>query len=318
MTRKVRNSLILAKIETTVGTDSVPTAADNAILVSNQNVDTSFNNIDRALIRSYFGASEHLAGTRFVQITFDVELSGSGTAGNAPAYGPLLRMCGMAQTITAGQRVEYNPITNSLEAGTIYYYDDGVLHKALGCRGNVELKTGLGERPLMSYTFVGIDGGVTAAANPNGTFTAFRKPVVITDATAGDITLGCTYATGALTGGTTYKSRGMQVNLGNEAKHIPLLGGEEVDITGREVTGSCELMLAAADEVSFMTAINASDTISLGFTFGTSAGNRVLIHAPAVQRINPKKVDYEGRRLIGMDLRFLPVSGNDDLRLVVS
>jgi hypothetical protein len=318
MSRKVRNSLILAKIETTVGTDAVPTPAANAILVSNQNIETNYNNIDRALIRSYFGASEHLAGTRFVQITFDVELSGSSTAGTAPAYGPLLRMCGMAETVTAGQRVEYNPITNALEAGTIYYYDDGVLHKALGCRGNIEFKAGLGERPLLSYSMIGIDGGVTASANPNGTFTAFRKPVVVTDASAGDITLGCTYATGALAGGTTYKSRGLQINLGNDVKHVALLGGEEADITGRESTGSCELMLSAAEEVAFMASINASDTVSLGFTLGTTAGNRVLIHAPAVQRINPKKIDYEGRRLIGMDLRLLPNAGNDELRLVVS
>jgi hypothetical protein len=317
MTRKVRNAIILAKIETTVGADAVPTGAANAILVSNQSIEYTFNNVDRALVRGYFGASEQLAGTRYVSISYDVELSGSGTAGNAPAYGPLLRGCGLAEVVTAGQRVEYNPISTGLEALTHYYYDDGLLHKALACRGTVELKMGLSERPVLSFRFLGVDGGVAAAANPAATLTAFKKPVPITDANAGDINIGCTYAAGALTGGTSYKSRGLNLNLGNDVKFLPLLGGEEIDITNRDISGSCELMLSAADEATFMADITANTTTTLGFSFGTAAGNKIIVHAPNVQRVNPKKVDYEGRRLIGFDLRLTPVSGNDDFRLVV-
>jgi hypothetical protein len=54
----------------------------------------------------------------------------------------------------------------------------------------------------------------------------------------------------------------------------------------------------------------------LGFVHGTTAGLKVLVHAPAVQLINPSKQDVNGRRLIGYDLRLVPVSGNDELRIV--
>lgn len=38
MTRLVRKTAILAKIETTYGTDAVPTGIANAILISNQSI----------------------------------------------------------------------------------------------------------------------------------------------------------------------------------------------------------------------------------------------------------------------------------------
>ncbi len=317
MPRYTRKTAILAKIETTYGTDAAPTGAANALLISNQSVQINYNNVNRDIIRPYFGGAEQLAGTRNIEISFDVELAGSGAAGTAPAYGPLLRGCAMAETVTASTRVEYNPITDSTESLTLYYYDDGVVHKALGCVGTFELKAGMGERPVISYKFTGIDGGTVAQANPSVTLTGFKAPLAVIDANAGDITLGCTYSAGALSGGTTYTSRGLNLSLGNDVKHIPLLGGESVSVVGRETTGSCELDLSAAQEASFITDINGNTLTSLGFTLGTAAGYKAMIYAPSVQRVSPKKSEIDGRRLIGMDLRLLPSSGNDELRLVL-
>lgn len=316
MPRKVRNTVILAKVETTSGTDAAPTGGSNAIFISNASFEYLYNNVDRDLIRGYLGASEQLAGSRFMRATFDVEISGSGTAGTAPAWGPLLQGCAMAETISAGSRVEYNPITASMQTLTIYYYDDGVLRKALGCMGNVELAMGEGDRPLFKFSFLGVDGGTTAASNATPTFTAWKVPLVITDPNTGDIKLGGTYATGAITGGTAYPSRGLTLNLGNDPRQIQLLGGQRVDINQRATTGSMELELTAAQEATLMTDINANTLTSLSFEHGTTAGGKVLFYAPKVQRINPKLVDYEGNRLAGMDLRLTPNSGNDELLIV--
>lgn len=316
MPRLIRNTAILAKIEPTYGTDAVPTGAANAMLISNASFSLNTNNVNRDLVRGYLGASEQLVGTRNIEIGFETELWGSGAAGTAPAYGPLLRACGMAETISAGLRVEYLPVSASFESLTIYYYDDGIVHKALGCRGSVEFKLGLGERPLMSFRFTGIDGGPVAQANPTQTLTAWKAPLAITDPNAIDITLGCTYSAGALAGGTPYPSRGLSLNLGNDVKHIPLLGGESVSITNRETTGGCELELTAAQEVTALADVVANTLTSVGFVIGTAAGYKVLLHAPVVQRLNPKKAEVDGQRLIGFDLRLLPSAGNDELRIV--
>lgn len=214
MPRYLRATAILAAIEATVGVDAVPTGAANALLISNVNITPlNVSNVDRDLIRGYFGASEQLAGTAFVQVTFEVELAGSQTAGTAPAWGPLLRACGFAETLATGPaRVEYSPITSSVPSLTIYYHLDGVLHKLLGARGNCDIKAELGGIPKLSFSFSGIDGGVAVVANPALTLTAWRAPVVINDANSGDVTFGGALATGAITGGTGYPGKGLTVN----------------------------------------------------------------------------------------------------------
>lgn len=315
--RLPRNSAILAKIETTYGTDSVPTGAANAILIANASFDVNYSNVARDVVRGYLGGSEELAGTRSVALGFDVELSGSGDAGlTAPAWSPLLKACGFAES-DAGVYFEYVPVSSAFSSLTIYYYDDGVLHKALGCRGNCDFDLPLGGKPVMKYRFIGIDGGPAEAALPTQTLTAFQKPVAITNPNAGDILLGCSYATGALTGGTAYPSRGLKLEVGNDVQYTPLLGGESVDIVNREAKAGVELELTAAQEVTFRTDINANTLATMGFSYGTTAGNLIVLYMPAVQRINPKLTEMNGRRLIGMDLRVLPSAGNDEIKIVV-
>jgi len=316
MPRLIRKTAILAKIETTYKTDAAPTGLANAIAISNPTFAFSYNNVDRDQMRSYLGGSAQLAGTRYVTLSFDVEVSASGTAGTAPALGPLLRACGMAETVTAGQRVEYTPISGAFESLTIYYSVDGVLHKALGCRGNPPGTFEEGGRPMYRFTFTGIDGGTTAAADPTLTLTAWRAPPVITDQNAGDIKLGGTYAAGAITGGTAYPSRGLSIDLGNTVSYVPLLGGETVEITQRSATGSMQLDLTAAQSVSFIADINANTTTTLSFEYGSVAGSKFLLFAPVAQRINPTWQDYQGTVHMAMDLRFLPLAGNDEVRYV--
>jgi hypothetical protein len=322
MARYTRNTAILAAIEANYGVDAVPTGGANAILVSNQAI-TPLNaqNVDRALIRPYFGGSEQLVGTRFKEVSFDVEFVGSGTAGTAPAWGPLLRACGMAQTITASTRVDYLPITNSQEAVTIYYFDDGVRHVLLGARGTFSLNLKVGEIPRFSFRFQGIDGGDTAVANPSVTLTNFRTPEVVVDANTADVTFGATHSASgapALTAGTAYPSQGLELDIAHKVAHVPLLGGESHDITDRQATGKVNLDLTAAQEVSFMSTVRAATTQSVGLLHGTQAGFRGLVFMPVVQLINPSKQELEGRRLIGYDMRVNPSAGNDELRIVTS
>jgi len=131
-----------------------------------------------------------------------------------------------------------------------------------------------------------------------------------------DITLGSTYAAGAITGGIGYPSTGLELMIGNTVNFTPLLSEETVDITDRESTGSVELNLTAAQEVSFMASVKANTLQSLALTIGLTAGNKIIFHAPAVQLTKPKKVNLNGKRLCGYDLRFVPVANNDEWRIV--
>jgi len=319
MSRFIRNAAILAKLEVTYGTDPVPTGAANALLVSNMSIEQyNANNVSRDLIRPYFGSSEQLAGAANVGVSFDVELTGSGTLGTAPAWGPLLQACAMTETISAGVSVAYDPNTDgtATKSLTIYYHLDGVLHKLIGARGTVSGKMGVGERPVMSFKFTGIDGGITAAANPTATLTAWQTPLVITDPNTGDLTLGCTYSAGALVAGTMFPSLGLEWDLGNTVSHIPLLGGESVDITQREAKGSVTLDLTAAQHVTKMDEVKANTLTGLGIVHGTTAGYKVLVFAPKTQLTNPSYEDKDGRALVKFDCLFTPDAGNDELKIV--
>ena len=318
MPRLIRKTAILAKTETTYGTDSVPTGAANAILVSNASFNLAYNNVERNFIRPFFGGSGQLAGTRFVECSFEVELANSGTAGTAPAWAPLLRACGMAEAVLASPaRVEYTPVSASFSSVTIYYHIDGVRRVALGCMGNVEFMLNEGAAPMLRFTFAGLDGGRTAVADPTVTLTAFRAPQVVTDVNSGDINLGATYSAGALSSGTAYPSRGLSINLQNTVSRKAILGGQAVQISDRNVQAQCQLDLTAAQEVSFLTDINANTNTTLGFSHSTGAGVGILLHAPQVQRIDPTDAEYEGDVHMAQNLRLTPTTaGNDELRLV--
>lgn len=317
MSRYIRQTVILAKPETVYGQDAVPTGAANALLVSDMTITPlDAQNIPRELVRGHFGASEELVGTASVRCSFTVEMAGSGDAGIAPAWGNLLLGCAFAEAVLEDpDRVEYLPITDNLKSLTIYYHDAGVLHKLLGAMGTVKIGAKVGARPTLQCEFTGLDGGVTAVANPASTLSAWKTPVAMTRANVVDITLGADYAAGALSGGTVHASTGLELDFGNAVNHTPMLSSETVDITDRNVSGSMELELSAAQEVAFMASVKSNTTRSLALTIGTASGNKVILHAPAVQMINPRKVDLNGKRLIGFDLRLVPVAGNDELRL---
>lgn len=322
MSRYTRKSAVLAKLEVTYGTDAAPSGAANAILVSNQTINPlNAQNVERDIVRPYFGASEQLVGTAYVEVSFDVELVGSGAAGTAPAWAPLLRACGLAETLTATTRADYTPITDGIESLTLYYFDDGVVHKLLGARGSAQITAKLGEVPKLKFRFIGAVGGVLAQANPAVTLTAFKTPQVVTNQNSGDVVLGATHqATGApaLAGGTPYTSQGIELDLGNALNFTPLCGEEGADISDRKASGRVTIDCSAAQEVALFAAVQAATLTSLGFTHGTAPGCRVLFFMPAVQLINPQKADANGRRLITYDLRLTPVNGNDELRIATS
>jgi hypothetical protein len=295
----------------------VPTGANDAVLVTDMSITPlDAQNIDRKVVRGGFGASEQLVGPASVKISYTVELAGSGTAGIAPQCGKLLRACSVAEHVLEDPpRVEYLPVSEEQESIAQYYYDDGVLHKVLGAAGDFSMSAKAGEIPKLMFEWTGLDGGV-AVANAVGNYSKWKKPVPMTKANVIDITLGATYEAGELDGGTLYTSTGLDMKAGNQVQFDPLLSQETTDVVDRESTGSVELQLTAAEEVAMAAKVKANETISLAITIGLTAGNKVIFFAPRVQLLGWKKVDRNGKRFVGFDLRFIPDDDNIEWRIV--
>lgn len=323
--RYIRDAVILNKIETISGTDAAPTGALNAVAASNIRI-TPLNAqfVSRELLRGWFGASEELISSYNKLLSFDVEAVGSGTAGTAPAWAPLLRACGFAETLTATERATYKPITNGQETVTQYCYDSGILHKLLGAKGAVSIELGLGGIPKLKFAFVGIDGGDSAATPSGVTIAAYQPPQVVQDQFSGDLTLGATLsapgAAPSLTGGTTYPSQGISIDMGIKAEYIGLLGSQSVEITDRKAKATVRVDATVAQEIAFYDDIKAGTLRSIALIHGSVAGRRFGIFAPNGQIIQPSKEEMSGKRLIGLAANLLPsaAGGNDDLTIVTS
>ena len=116
MTDGIKNESTPAfgKAETTYGTDSTPTGTANAILVRNLEITPiQADAVERELIRGYMGNFEVLLANQRVEVTFDVEMAASGTAGTAPKWGPIMKACGNSETVVANTRVTYAPISST-------------------------------------------------------------------------------------------------------------------------------------------------------------------------------------------------------------
>lgn len=317
--RYERNTAVLLKMETVYGTDSLPVPATDAILLRkfSSKQEIKYENVPE--VRPYMGAGLDLVGETHITGTFEVSLGGSGTVDVPPQWGKFLRCSGFAETINATASVDYTLISEALESATIYYYDSGVLKKATGLRCNITgYKKGYGGVPTLAVSFIALDAGDTAVVPPTVTLAAWKTPLPVNTTNSGLLTIGATYAAGALTGGTTYPSTGLDLSLGGKLAYQGILGGEEVDFTDRGITGKITLDLTAAQEIAMMAIVKAGTMQSFGLLHGVAAGYKLLTFMPNVQLKNPAKGVMNGKRVITYDLKSVPTEGvgNDELRIV--
>ncbi|XKH37561.1 hypothetical protein ACIU1J_19615 [Azospirillum doebereinerae] len=101
MALRSKNAALLAKIETTEGTDAAPAAGSDAVLVENPQISFNPTIVQTNEVTGSLDSRGPIAGGMTVQITFDVLLKGSGTAGTAPEWGKLLKAAGWAEVVTA-------------------------------------------------------------------------------------------------------------------------------------------------------------------------------------------------------------------------
>lgn len=111
MSYRTRDQLLLAEIQAAVGTEETPTVSANAVRVRSLGYSPNFETLETNYVQSGLTQSEPVVGGGNVGMTFGAYLTGAGTPGEAPDYGPLLRGCGMAQTLTAAA------VTGTAQAG---------------------------------------------------------------------------------------------------------------------------------------------------------------------------------------------------------
>lgn len=305
-----RKRLILVAEESTYGTDASPVGTD-AVLVRNLELTPiQADTVSRDLIRPYLGNSEQLLANTRVEVSFEVELAGSGTAGTAPRYDALLKACGMSSTVVAATSITYAPVSASFDSATIYINIDGVLHKMTGCRGTFSVSAEVNTIPFISFTMTGIYNSPTDTAAPSTTYSNQETPVI--------------FKAGNTTGFSIFSYSGclssFSFDMANEINYRELVGCDKsVNITNRNPAGQCVIEAPTIAAKDFFTIANADATGSITFQHGQAAGNIVTITTPYADIGNPSYSDMDGIQMLTLPYVAVPgTSGNDEISIVLT
>jgi hypothetical protein len=306
---------VLIKVESSYGVDPTPAPATDALLCRSVTASEpiSIKGVDRNLVRPFFGAFQQLQGTAFVKLELEVEIAGFGTAGPAtptPGYDAALRACALLHTISAGTSVVYTPVSSGLESVTVYYWQDGTLHKITGARGDMELNLKVGEIPTYKITLTGIYNAVTDTSMTAPDVSAYITPLLVNATDTSAFSLH----------GYSGVLNSLSMKLGNQVETRELVGeAPQVLITDRQSTGSIEIEATTVAAHDWFTAVKNATLNSLSVTHGLTAGNIVTLAAPQVQLLNPKFSDVQNIIHTTFDARFLPGSaGGNEISITVA
>lgn len=183
----VRIDGLLAKIESTYGTDSVPVVATDGVKVSERlwstlSVDYESPNDrdDEATGTLQPGAPAPPQGPT-VTLDIAVRIRGSGTIDVPPEFNALLRSCGLAEAITVATRVRYTRADSGHGSASVYAYGaNQLLYKVVGVRGSVSWAIAPGRLQDLRFRMRGkLKETPTAASTPVITYDAAVPPPAV-------------------------------------------------------------------------------------------------------------------------------------------
>ena len=214
---------------------------------------------------------------------------------------------GASSAYSIAANVGYLPVSTGFSSATIYFNNDGVLHKITGARGTFTLTTSVGEIPTIDFQLTGIYNAPTDTAAPTTTYSDQATPVIFK--------AGNTSAFSILNYTACLQS--LSFNVANETVYRELVGcTKEVMITNRAPAGECMIEAPTIAQKDFFTIANNDTTGTLTLLHGSTAGNRVTLLAPNVDITNPSYADQDGIQMLNIPYVAIPTTaGNDEVKL---
>lgn len=307
MAIKWKSKTILVEPESSYGVDPTPTGAANAMLLTDVELrPMEGQDVPRNTDTPLMGAQEEIPTGIYVVLTGSFELVGSGAAGTAPAWGPLIRACGVAETIEADTSVIYNPISSAHESVAAYFYigtgATATLHKILGGRATCVISVNAQGIPVGRVTLMGLFTTPAAATPPTPDYSDFQRPKVVTKANTTTFTIG----------GTAFVMRNFALDLGCDVQPRLLVNSESIEIVDKpgELI-SCTVEAVPMATYNPYTIANAGTPKEIILEHDT-AGRKVRIESG--QAVQKRLAGFENQQgVVEWPLRFAPRpdAGND-------
>lgn len=306
----VREQGIFVELEASPGTPETLVGAD-ALLVSNisANPVSDLRMIDRNVIVSSLNPKKSIYGGSLFELSFDVELAGSGSAGTAPqALGDLLQACGMDETVVASTSVTYTPSSDLSSHATVTVgYREGANYRILkGARGTVSLNATTGEYARLSFTLKGRIDSESETAAPTPSFTAV-DPEPFLDAT---------FSVGGYAGVINALTFDVANTLAVAPNPNNPDGFGDIRITARGPNGTFDPEATAIGTKDWVGILRAgtSQAIQTG-VIGDTAGNRWALSVPLAYFKNISYGDREELLTHSIEFACEDTDGADDFSL---
>ena len=304
-----RKRSILAKAESSYGSDPTPTGSANYVQVIDLNIEPIVSDeVSRDLIRPYMGNYEVIPANTRVNVTFDVEMAGSGSAGTAPKYGAILKACGLSETVVSSTSVTYAPVTTPSDSVTLFVNYDGIRHKVTGARGTFSLNCEVNNIPRISFTLTGIFNAPTDTALPTVTVSNQASPLIFKNGSTSNFAIF----------GFAAALQSWNLDFNNEVIYRELVGGtKEVLITDRRPSGTAVIESPALSAHNFFTDYTGTSTGTNTWLHGTVAGNKVTVSCPQTDLGQPTYEESDGITMLSLPFMATPTaSANNEFSLV--
>jgi hypothetical protein len=287
-----KNMLVAVKREAVEGTYLAPDPALDVKLISQDVIfKTEPTLIERNFIGPSFARKESIVSNRLARITFKTEVVGSGAAGTEPTWSQLITACGFKVTTSAGVSNTYDPVNplalsydstgaNGNVSLSIAVFEDGVIKRARGCRGTVRLTGEAGGFAYLEWEFLGIFVSAGDVAYPTLSTGFDSSTATIPRVENASFTFQGEAATDVII-------KTFTIDIGNNI--TPRYDVSQSDgilaiiVNDRAVTGSIDPEQTLAAIFDPVTKLYSALVGAFNLTIGTTAGNRLVVTAPAAK-----------------------------------
>lgn len=308
MALKMSNMVLLAMKQSALGTPAAPVPGTHAILcrgLTPQLIKGKF--VERNLIRGAKGNYGAIVAGEHRQFEFEVELAGSGAAGTAPKFAPLLLGCDFAETLTASVSAVYQPHGADGDYITLFAYLDGMLFKLTDAKGTVSFTLNAEEIPVMKFTYIGKYETPTDVAFPTGiVFAGFQKPLTVGDVNTATFTIA----------GLDLVTQSFSLDIANQVAWRDLINLAGVRSPNRKPTASAVFEMTKVATKNWAEDVRLGTEMALSIIHGTTAGNKVQIAAPKLQfNQEPSISEADSVAMLNASFAVMPNAGNDEVVL---
>lgn len=292
--------VILVKVETPAGTDSVPVGATDAF----QAIDFKWGNAGKATTdkfdysAQYYGSRDVFNVSMLRDCSFDIPVIGAGMPLGTNYATPLLalyRAAGHAAVETVAQDVVISPVSSGEEAATLYAFEDGILRKMVFGRGSMKWSWAEDKVPRCSVAMMGLYSTPIDQGMAVPTFPALQKPVGFGKAN-----------TVVMLGALSLKAKSVNIDGGRSWAYRRLSGVEDIVPVNNLPTAEIRFEMPTVAQKSVYGELETTLDQALSIAHGTVAGNKFTVGAPRAQLVDLSEEKDRGRIFVTAKVELLP------------